>query len=214
MVASNSQGRTGRGYYALALLPWALTFIAFVWIVVGSVRHMTANLTRVIFPGETAVQLTHVGPQIVFYEYESHMGNRAFHTSDDLKEMHCTLVNSITGVKIPLRTPKAHTTYTDTGHYSGYSVLEFRLESPGAYDFTCNYTQGKEGEQVVFAVGPDNTGAFFIFVLLGIFVVLLGLGAGALAVALVYRKRNLPQNSSAPGSSSRGAASSSLPSSD
>jgi hypothetical protein len=102
--------------------------------------------------------------------------------------MHCTLVNSVTGVSIPLRTPRVHTTYADTGHYSGYSVFEFRLESPGEYSFTCNYLDGSASEQVVFAVGPDNTGDIFKLVFLEMVVLFLGLGAGAAAIALIIAK--------------------------
>ena len=199
--------RPTRAYYALALLPWIFTIIAFIWILLASIRAMTANLTRVIFPGETTVHLTHAGPQIVYYEYESRLGNRSFHTSDELKAMHCTLVNLITSVEIPLRNPRAHSTYTYTGHYSGYSVLEFRVETPADYEFTCNYSEGT-GEQVVFAVGPDDTGNIFKMVFVEIFVLVFGLGAGAVALAWVYRKRILPQKSSASGSFTRGDANS------
>jgi hypothetical protein len=179
--------------------------VAFFWILLASLRSLTANLTRVVFPGENSVQLTPIGPQIVFYEYESHAGNRSFRTSSDLKKMHCTLVHSVTRVDIPFRTPRA---------YSGYSVLEFRLESPGEYSFTCNYLDGSEGEQMVFAVGPDNTVDIFKLAIVEIFVVFLGPGAGAAAIALVYRKRNLSLESPTIPSSTRKDENSSVPFSD
>lgn len=128
--------------------------------------------------------------------------------------MHGTLVNSVTGVNIPFGTPRVHTTYTDTGHYSGYAVLEFRLESPGEHSFTCNYLDGSEGEQVVFAVGPDNTVDIFKLVFVEIFVVFLGLGVGAAAMALIYRKRNLSLESPRILSSTRREENSSVPFSD
>jgi hypothetical protein len=213
-LSPTDQNRPSRAYYALAVLPGVLAVVAFFWILFASLRSLTTNLTRVVFPGENSVQLTHIGLQTVFYEYESHAGNRSFHTSSDLEKMHCTLVNPVTGVNVPLRTPRAHTTYTLTGHYSGYSVLEFRLERPGEYDFTCNYTDQSEGQQVVFAVGPDNTGDIFKMVFVEIFVLFLGLGAGAAAIALVYRKRNLSLGSPRIQSSTRREESSSTPFSD
>lgn len=192
-MSSGSQHKPSGLYYVLALVPWFLAIVAFVWILLASIRTMTAKLVRVIFPGEATVQLNHVGRQFVFYEYESHVGNRSFHTGVDLKEMHCTLVSSTTKIKIPLRTPTVHTTYTYTGQYSGYSIIDFRLESPGEYNFSCEYTHAGEGEQVVFAVGPDNTSKM---VLVEIFVLFVGLGAGAVAIAWVYRKRNFFHDSS------------------
>jgi hypothetical protein len=129
--------------------------------------------------------------QTVFYEYESRIGGQIFHTREKFKEMDCSLLNLANGAKVPLRRPRGTTSYTYTGHFSGYSVLEFRLEQPGEYELSCDYAAPARQEQLVFAIGANQAGAVFKIVSFEIFVLFLGTGVSAVGIALVYRKRNL-----------------------
>lgn len=188
----SGQGQRAKAYYALAAVPFLLSIIVFGWILLTDLRSMTGGFTRVIVPGKATIHLTHVGLQTVFYEYESRIGDQVFHTSTNFKEMDCGLLNLANRAKVPLRRPRGTTSYTETGHFSGYSVLEFRLEQPGDYEFSCDYTDPAREEHLIFAIGTDQTGAIFKTASIEILVLFLGIGVSAVGIALVYRKRNLP----------------------
>lgn len=179
-----------KAFYAFAAVPFLLSVIVAGWVLLADVRSTTDGLTRVIVPGKTTIHLTQVGLQAVFYEYESRIGDQVFDTSRKFKEMDCSLLNLANGAKVPLRRPRGTTSYTFTGHFSDYSVLEFRLEQPGEYECSCDYANPSGREQLVFAIGADQTGAILTMVSIEIVVLFLGIGASALGIALVYRKRN------------------------
>ncbi|MGH9677686.1 MAG: hypothetical protein ACRD36_11345, partial [Candidatus Acidiferrum sp.] len=67
----------------------------------------------------------------------------------------------------------------------------FQLRDTGSYEFSCAYDQGHAGEQVVFAVGPNEDAKIWKMVILSLIDLFGGLGLGAIIAAIVYRKRNL-----------------------
>src|SRR3990172_6931151 len=67
------------------------------------------------------------------------------------------LVFKTTGSKIPLSHSSMNSTYS-VGGRSGVSVLEFLIDKPGAYELSAWYPEGKEGTEVVLAIGHGFTG--------------------------------------------------------
>jgi hypothetical protein len=186
------KSQRAKAFYAFAALPFLLSVIVTGWILLANLRSMTGGLVRAIVPGKATIHLTHGGLQTVFYEYESRIGNQVFHTSESFKEMDCSLHNLANGAKVLLRRSRGGTSYTYTGHFSGYSVLEFRLEQSGEYELSCDYADPAGQQQLVFAIGADQTGAIFKLVSIEILILFLGIGVSAVGIASVYRKRNHP----------------------
>lgn len=184
---TNPKSRPSGAYYALAAIPMAVALGGFLWLLLADLNSMTTDLKRVIMPGTVRVHLDRTGPHTVFYEYESQVEDRTFRTGKELKEMNCSLTLSATGTRIPLHRGPGSTSYTYSGHYSGYSVLEFALQEPGEYDISCAYAEPTVKDEVVFAIGPDKTGAIFKLVFEAILILFGGLALSALAIVAIER---------------------------
>jgi hypothetical protein len=180
--------KPGRWLYSVACLMVLTGMVTFGGLLWKAITGMTKSLTQVVLPGSAEVQLD-VGPHLVFYEFESVVGNRVFSTPASLPGVECRLISKEAGTKVPLYRPNMSTTYT-VGGRSGQSVLSFRITKPGAYVFTASYPDNQPHDNVVFAIGPDPSSSFIVTILASIasFFVLCGVGALIGALTLIKRR--------------------------
>jgi hypothetical protein len=184
------QIKPSRSYYLLAPLILLGACGAFALILFVGLRSIDRDLVRVIVPGRITLHLAKPGPYIVFYEYESTIGDRVFSTGQRLQGIQCTLQDAASGAVVHLSRPSGRTSY-QSGSASGYSVLEFQNRAASNYDFACGYESGRQGKEVVFAVGPDFSKRIWLIVVPGILLMLGGLTCSIGVAIWIYLKRKM-----------------------
>jgi hypothetical protein len=148
----SQQVRPGRGYYVLAAIVFLAGLGCFVLVLWRGLSGMSAMLQQAVAPGQSELILSEPGDYTVFYEHESVIGNRVYSTGEAVPGLICELDSKSTGKQVRLRIADGNTTYSFGGR-SGRSALYFHIDRPGAYVLTTNYSPGREGPEVVLAVG-------------------------------------------------------------
>lgn len=185
--------KPSRWYYLISLLVliggWSL-FTLFLFKSLGS---LTDALTQIVVPGQWDITFAKVGNYTVFHEYKTIVGNKVYATNESLSGLECVVTSNTTGTPVALAPASVNSTYS-VGSRAGVSVLNFSIEQPGTYEFSCGYSQGKEGSEVVLAIGQGFAGkiAGTVFGGLAIF---FGSGAIAISIAVVtfLRRRKAKQ---------------------
>jgi hypothetical protein len=158
-----------------------------------SLGSLTDALTQIVVPGQWDITLAKAGDYTVFYEYKSIVQNKVYATNESLSGIECVLTSNTTGKPVAFAPASVNSTYS-VGSRAGVSVLNFSIKQPGTYEFSCGYSQGKEGSEVVLAIGQGFTGkiAGTVFGGLAIF---FGSGAIAISIAVVtfLRRRKAKQ---------------------
>jgi hypothetical protein len=179
-----------RWYYALAgavIVAGAAYFGITIWKGVSSIP---SKLQQVVAPGKAQLKLGMPGDYTIYYESQSVIGNRVYSTGQDVPGLECTLVSKTTGAPVALSRSTVDSTYSFGGR-SGRSVFDFHIDRPGAYEFTSGYPEGRQGEEVVLAVGQGVAMGIvkMVFQALGI---LFGSIALTIAIALItaIKRRN------------------------
>lgn len=144
--------RPSRWYYGLAILVFVAGLFLFVLFLIGGLGQLSNRLVQVVVPGEYDMTFSDVGKYTVFYEYQSVVRNKVYSTSQNISGLRCRLVSKEPGVPVILSRPLAKTTYS-LGGRAGVSVLSFTINKPGQYEFSASYPEGKEGPEVVLAIG-------------------------------------------------------------
>ena len=175
--------RPSRWYYGVAVLVFFLGVAGFAWLLFKNLSGLGESLRQVVVPGKADLVLTEPGDYTVFYEYRSVVGSKVYSTEKGLSGLECTLAASNSGSKLVLSPASSSSTYT-LGGREGVSMFEFRVAQPGTYVFSATYGPGKEGPEVVMAIGHDFTGRLVATILggLGLF---FGSFAAAVAIFLV-----------------------------
>lgn len=179
-----------RWYYALAVLVFVAGVAAFAGLLFKTLSALDEGVERVVVPGQADLTLSKVGNYTISYEYRSVVGSKVYATEKDLPGLDCALVSKRTGAKLSLSRASMSSSY-QMGGREGYAVLEFRIDQPGTYAFSARYGEGKEGPEVVLAIGPDTTGRLLgtIFGSLAIFFGSLILGLAIFLVTLIKRQK-------------------------
>ncbi len=148
--------RPSRSYYALAgvvIVAGAVVFALTLW---KGLARATASLQQVVAPGTSEITLPEPGTYTVYYEHQSVIGNRVYSTGETVPGLVCTLASKRTGAGIRFSPSRANATYSFGGRV-GRSVLDFQIEQPGMYVFSSSYPQGRDGSEVVLAVGRGSS---------------------------------------------------------
>lgn len=185
---SNTPIKPSRWYYAIPLLVWiggSSLFSLFLFKDLGS---LTDGLTQIVVPGQRDINLDKTGNYTVFYEYRSLVGNKVYATDESLSGLECVITSKTTETQVDLAPASTNSTYS-VGSRAGVSVLDFSIEQPGTYKFSCAYSQGKQGSEVVLAIGQGFAGKL-TRTIFGGQAIFFGSGAIAIFIAVViFNKR-------------------------
>jgi hypothetical protein len=153
--------------------------------------HLLAGLTQLVVPGEKDINLAAKTKYTIFHEEQTILNGQFYGTTKDVDGLTCTISSAWSDENIPLRQPRASTSY-EIGERHGKSMLEFTTTAAGAYRFGCEYSDGRDGPQIVLAIGPDGKSEFFpvfaksfAFMFFGISV-----GMGLIAVVIGLREQS------------------------
>jgi hypothetical protein len=172
-----------RWYYALAGVVFVAGWVLFALLLIKNLSGMGAKLQQVVVPGGADITLREPGEYTIFYEYQSVVGNRVYSTEENLSGLQCELVSKAKNSKIALSPSSVNSTY-ELGARSGKSAFDFRIDQPGVYELSAGYPEGKQGPEVVLAVGRDFTARMLMTIFGGIALVFGSIGI-AVAIALV-----------------------------
>lgn len=185
---SNHNIKPSRWYYGLAILVFIIGGSLFALFLFKNLNKLTDSLTQLIVPGKKEVTLSEPGKYTIFYEYQSVVGNKVYSTEENLSGLECALVSKTTGSQIPLSHSSMNSTYS-VGGRSGLSVLEFLIEKPGLYELSAWYPEGKEGTEVVLAIGRGFTGKLVGIILSGLAILFGFLIVGVTIAVKTFLKR-------------------------
>ena len=143
-----------RWYYVLAGVVCYTGLALFVLLIYKSISVLGSRLPQVVVPGETELNLREPGHYTIFYEYHSVVGDKAYSTEENLSGLTCTVSSKADKSKIALLPPWGSETY-EFGGRAGRSVWEFTIDKPGLYLLSASYPEGRQGPEVVLAVGKD-----------------------------------------------------------
>lgn len=190
---SSSTIKPSRWYYVVSLLVLISGISCFVLFLFKNLGNLTNELTQIVVPGQRDITLSKTGNYTVFYEYKSIVGNKIYTTNESLAGLECVVTSNTTGTPVALAPASVNSTYS-VGSRAGVSVLNFSIEQPGTYKFSCGYSQGKEGSEVVLAIGQGFTGKIAGTVLGGL-AIFFGSGSIGIAIAVVtfLRRRKAKQ---------------------
>jgi hypothetical protein len=137
----------------LAALIVVAGFLIFGWTVFSAISGIGGDFFQMTAPGTKDFDLSEVGEYTIFYENLSVVGGRLYSTECAVPsglEIEVTELSS--GEKVDLSLPKGSTSYSFGGR-SGRSIAAFAIDHPGVYRVAAWYSQGREGPEVVLAVG-------------------------------------------------------------
>jgi len=184
--------KPSRWYYVISLLALIGGCSLFTLFLFKSFRVPNA-LVQIVVPGQWDITLAKPGNYTVFYEYKSIVQNKVYATDESLSGLKCVVTSNTTGKSVAL-TPAyfflKYSVESKAGIRTGLSAFNFSIKQPGTYEFSCGYSQGKEGSEIVLAIGQNFTGK--VFEGLAIF---FGSGAIAISIAVVtfLRRRKAKQ---------------------
>lgn len=143
--------RPGIVWYVIAGLVNVICIVLFVLFLLGAIKCATDSIiTRVTAPGTASIEIDKAGKYTIYFEYDSVLDGKVYHTSD-ISDILFTLTNKSTGEQIDLNSSLANTSYSINGR-SGQSIFDFDVSEPGEYILETIYDTGT-GENAVLAVG-------------------------------------------------------------
>ena len=176
-------------YYVLAGLVCVTGVALFVLLLYKNLSGLGSKLQQVVVPGEAEMNLREPGHYTIFYEYQSVVGDKVYSTEENLSGLRCRLISKADNAKIALHRPSANATY-ELGGRSGRSILDFTTDKPGVYVLSASYEEGRQGPEVVLAVGKDFMANLFKTIA-GAMALMFGTMAATVAIVVVTLvKRN------------------------
>ena len=145
-----------RWYYVFAGLVCVTGLALFVLWLDKSANGLGSKLQQVVVPGEAELNLREPGRYTIFYEYHSVVGDKVYSTEENFSGLKCKLTAKADKSKIALVPPRGSETY-ELGGRVGRSVWECTIGRPGLYVLSASYPEGRQGPEVVLAVGKDFT---------------------------------------------------------
>jgi hypothetical protein len=175
--------KPSRWYYVLAILVFIVGVVSFVLFLYKNLNSLSNSLTQVVMPGKWDITLPMTGKYTIFHEYRSVVGNRVFYTEKSVSDLQCILTSKVTGSQVMLFRSSADSSYSFGGR-RGVSVFEFNIEHPGTYEFSAQYPEGKEGPEVILAIGQGFMNKLFGMIAVGL-AILFGSGTIGTVIAVV-----------------------------
>ncbi len=143
----------GRWLYLLALGIFVAGLAVTGVLVVISVTHfqrLSHSFIRVVAPGTSTVQLEKRGTYTVFYEYQSQVDGQTFSTGETPPNLTVGVKSVATGNAVAIHS-SGNSNYS-IGSHAGVSILNFSIDSPGAYEISSQYSNGTGGPEIVLAI--------------------------------------------------------------
>jgi hypothetical protein len=183
-------------YYWFAAPFLILGISLLVYSLLHGITHITDNLTQVVVPGVTELNLKRGLTYTVFLEQESVVNGKVYLTPGPVSGLTCKVKSSANGNDIDVWRARSSVTY-NLGGRSGKSVFGFFVPETGEYSFACDYGSGSSGPEVVVAVGTGVGEKIVKMVLTSLTAVLGGavIAGWIFLVVFVLRERALKQNS-------------------
>jgi hypothetical protein len=198
-------------YYLLALLIPVFTCVGTVLFVYPNVPKLPGalegmgikDLTQVIVPGSAEVLFPKAGGYAVYYEYRSVINGESYVRNKYPPNIHCQVTSKSTGADIALSPDfvEGNMYATQNQERVGVLINSIFIKNPGAYIFSCQYTDGRTDPQIALAVGPNIVWEFFNIaakpiaaLTCGAFVFIGALGMSILIVGFVAFKRHRSKN--------------------
>jgi hypothetical protein len=148
---STGQPGPSRLFYALSALILVIGIASFVALLLSGLDGIDKSLARIAVPGKYDINLAQTGKYVIFYEYESQIGDKVYKTGEKIPQMRCNVLSKATGQPVVLSKPSMNYSYSFSK--AGVAVLEFTVNQPGLYEIAAGYTEGKTGQEIVLAVG-------------------------------------------------------------
>jgi hypothetical protein len=137
----------------LAALIVIAGFLIFGWTVFSAISGIGDDFIQMTAPGTKEFDLSEVGEYTIFFENLSVVGGRLYSTGDAVPSgLEIEVVDLSSGEKVDLWSPKGSFSYSFGGR-SGRSIAAFAIDHPGVYRMTAWYSPGREGPEVVLAIG-------------------------------------------------------------
>jgi hypothetical protein len=115
----------------------------------------TESLTQVVVPGSAEIRFPKAGAYAVYYEYRTNTAGVSYARDPRLPDMTCWLISDQTGEAVPLKPGTVKGDVYAHPDRAGVMFKRFRLDQPGAYQFSCGYPYGGSTPKRVLAVGPN-----------------------------------------------------------
>jgi hypothetical protein len=180
--------KPSRWYYGLAGLVFVAGWVLFAFVLFKNLSGLAGQLRQVVVPGDVELTVSKPGSYTIYYEYRSVVGTRIFSGEQSLPGLECRLVSRATGSGIPLSRVTASSSYTMGGR-SGVAMLDFTIDRAGVYELSAAYPEGREGPEVVLAVGQGFTRGILIAVFGGLATVFGSMGAAVAIAVITFLKR-------------------------
>lgn len=185
---SKSSLGPSRWYYALAAFVVVAGIALFTSTLMSGLSNLGNDLQQVVVPGNSDIMLSEIGEYTIFYENQTTVNGRIYSTDENIPGLQIEVKNKTTGLEITTYQPKGSFSYSIGGR-SGRSVLAFDIEQPGLYVISAAYPEGRDGPEVVLAVGHEITGNIVSGVLYPLIIFFGSIAAAAAIVILTYLKR-------------------------
>ncbi len=180
--------RPSRWYYGLAGLVFVAGWVLFALFLFKNLSGLSDKLQQVVVPGNVELTLSQPGKYTIYYEYRSVVGTRIFSTAESLPGLECHLLSKATGSSMPLSPVTASSSYT-VGGRSGVAVLDFAIDRAGVYELSAGYPEGREGPEVVLAIGQGFAARIVIAVFGGLAIVFGSMAAAVVIAVITLIKR-------------------------
>jgi len=185
---AGSSASSDRHMFGLAVLIVIAGVAIFGWTIFSSISGIGDELDQMTAPGTADLDLQEVGDYTIFYENPSIIDDRFRSTGEMFPSgLEIEVVDISSGEKVDLRSPAGSSTYTIGGR-SGRSVMAFGIDHPGVYRMVTRYPPGREGAEVVLAVGHGFMGKMISMMMVS-FVVLFGSIIIAAAIVISTQRK-------------------------
>jgi hypothetical protein len=189
IAMAGSSGSFDRRDLALAALVVITGLLIFGWMAYSALSDIGGDLVQMAAPGTAELDLEKAGEYTIFYEDVSVVEGRFYSTGEAVPPgLVIELLDLSTGEKVDLSPPFGSSTYTFAGR-SGRSIAAFEIDHPGVYRMTASYPPGREGPQVVLAVGTGLFGGIASKIVVAIAALFGSIVIGAAILISGERKR-------------------------
>lgn len=180
--------RPRKWWYVISVLIFIIGISAFVLWLANGISGITSGSQQFVVPGKSEIFLSEPGKYEIFYEYRSVVNGKVYLTEENLSGLQCTLKDRSTDQFVSMETPSINSNYS-LGGRAGISVLEFTVKKAGIYDLSAQYSNGKEGQEVVLAVGKGIGGKISGVIVVGIAIFILTIALSIIAFVVTFLMR-------------------------
>ena len=187
MTTLNTVERPSRWYYALGLAIFFASSLVLLLFGYRGAASTTGKFIRVIVPAKREITLPKAGEYIIYYEYETEVGDRSFSTGKDIPDLQYALTNKATGDDVRLL-PVSHESNYVSAQHSGIALAKFEIATPGTYTLAASYPDDKGEDEVALAIGAHDM-SFLKNILGGVMIAGVLLLASMLIIMITLMKR-------------------------